>query len=219
MKHNFCSKYAVCHVFKALKPVLLLTMCIKENGGFSIHCKGRNTARVTRLTRKIRVGKNVNDNNTPKVGRRAWQGTSERSESCCCLVWSPHQAQISESRLAHSSQPWAGPTMREPEVVKFSRSRNEPLTLLETRENNRSLRQLPLLNVNCFLIKCRQNQKNSSPVPPWRLINKQQGAHTFWGAFLGFSCPLQPYAGACRPFLAYPNPYFQWGYSCENATH
>lgn len=110
----------------------------------------------------------------------------------------------------------------EPEVVQLKTSRNEPLMLLETRENNRSLRQLPLLNVNCFLIKCRQNQMMSEeflPCATLEIVQQRQEAHTFWGAFLGFSCPLQPYTGTHRPFLAHQIPYLQHSYNYKNAAY
>lgn len=135
-----------------------------------------------------------------KVGRRACHEVSDISESWCCFLSTWHQVQISESCLAHSSQPWTGRTMPEPEVVKFSKSRNESLMLLETRENNGSLRQLPLLNVNCFLIKCRQNQMMSEEFHPCATLEILQWTakkciyfgQPFWVSHAHCSSMLEP---------------------------
>lgn len=194
MKHKSRCKYTICHMFKATKSVLLLNTCFKENRDFFIHCKARNTTYGIRLMCTICVRKkDISNNNTPKVGWRACHGVSEISESWCCLMWSSHQVQTSESRLAHSSQPWTGCTMPEPEVVKFSKSRNELLMLLETRENNRSLRQLPLLNVDCFLIKCRQNQMMSEeflPCATLEIVQETARNTCILGSPSGFLMPI-----------------------------
>lgn len=78
MKHKLRCRYTICHIFKATKSVLLLNTCFKETRDFFIHCKARNTVYGIRLTCTMCVRKkDINNNNTPKVGRRACHGVSE----------------------------------------------------------------------------------------------------------------------------------------------
>lgn len=161
----------------------------------------------------------TNNDKMPKVAEGAWD--RGWNKACCCLLqpclrcrWlrAASHSLSSPSRLYNDGA----------EGVKFRKSRNEPLMLLETRENNRSLRQLSLLNVNCFLIKCRQNQMMSEeflPCATLEIVQQTAGSAYILGNVSVFAMPIASVhvTWSWRPSLARPTCCLQWGCSCGNA--